>query len=109
MIQSNRKKAIIDKRTVIHTAYLMLLEDPEDPTFTSRDMADATNVPLQNAHALIRRCQLSGFVCKVGEKKTKGRPANIYMLTDRGIERGQFYFERYNPITGELDYKKKGE
>jgi len=90
---------VIDQRTVVFTAYMLMLETPEKcKTFRSRDIAKAAGVDVAHTAAIIRKCWLAGLISKKG---MKGRTM-IYELTKRGIDRGDYYFNHWNQITNEF-------
>ena len=90
-------KPVIDQRTVIFSAYVLMLEDPEKYTlFRSRDIAKEAGVDVAHTAALIRKCYLVGLISKKGMEKGH---IMRYKLTERGVERGEYYFEHWNQIT----------
>lgn len=91
--------AVIDQRTVVFTAYMLMLDDPENFTlFRSRDIAKAAGVDVAHTAALIRKCFMAGLISKEG----KDGKAMLYKLTKHGAERGEYYMIHYNSITGEM-------
>ena len=87
---------VLDQRTVVFTAYILMLEDPDKYiTFRSRDIAKVVDVTVSHTSALIRKCYLAGLISKKG---MKGRTM-IYELTNYGVERGKYYFDHWNQIT----------
>ena len=90
---------VIDQRTVVYSAYVLMLEDPEKYTlFRSRDIANAAGVDVAHTAALIRKCYLAGLISKEG---MEGRTMK-YKLTKRGVDRGEYYFEHWNQVTNEF-------
>ena len=91
--------SIIDQRTVIFQAYMLLLGDEDRYTkFKSRDISEVTGVDTVHVSALIMKCIKVDLIRRVGKD---GR-AQLYELTDRGISRGEFYFKNYNSVTNTL-------
>jgi len=88
-------KPVIDQRTVIFSAYMLMLENPECKTFRSRDIAKEAGVDVAHTAALIRKCYLADLISKEGMDGN----AMLYKLTKRGTERGEYYFEHWNQIT----------
>lgn len=90
---------VIDQRTTIYTAYVLMLEDPGRYTlFRSRDVAKAAGVDVAHTAALIRKCFLAELISKEGMDGNAMR----YKLTKKGLDRGEYYFEHWNPITNEM-------
>ena len=87
---------IIDQRTVIYNAYIMMVGDVDK--FKSRDISKVTGVDVVHVSALIAKCMKRGLIRKNG---IEGRAA-IYELTDFGIRRGEWLFEHYNPVTNDI-------
>ena len=90
---------IIDQRTVIYNAYLLMVGDEDRyTTFKTIDISNVTGVGTKHVSALISKCIQVKLIKKVGKD---GRAA-LYKLTDNGINRGEYYFQHWNPITNEI-------
>lgn len=87
---------IIDQRTVIYNAYVLMVGDIDK--FRSRDISKATGVDVVHVSALISKCMKKGLVQKAG---SEGKAA-LYKLTTSGRSRGEWLFEHYNPVTNEI-------
>lgn len=92
---------IIDQRTTVYNSYLLMVGDEDKYTiFKTADIADATGVDMKHVSASISKCIQANLIKKVGKE---GR-AGLYKLTDHGINRGEYYFQHWNPITNEMTY-----
>jgi len=90
---------IIDQRTTIYNAYLLMVGDEDRYTiFKTIDISNATDVDIKYVSASISKCIHAKLVKKVGKE---GR-AGLYKLTKDGLNRGEYYFQHWNPITNEL-------
>lgn len=90
---------IIDQRTTIYNAYLLMVGDEDRYTiFKTTDITNVTGVDTKYVSASIAKCIQSKLIKKVGKE---GR-AGLYTLTNDGINRGEYYFQHWNPITNEL-------
>lgn len=90
--------SIIDQRTVIYNAYLMGFDKEDNAIFKSRDISKITDVDVVHVSALIMKCIKADLIRRAGRE---GR-AQLYELTPRGVDRGEWLFYHYNPLTNEI-------
>ena len=90
---------IIDQRTTIYNAYLLKMNNADKYTlFKSRDISKVTGVDTAHVSALLLKCVKAGLVRKAGKEGN----ATLYELTAKGLNRGDWLFEHYNPVTNEI-------
>lgn len=90
---------IIDQRTTIYNSYLLMVGDEDRYTiFKTIDIANVTGVDKKNVSGSIAKCIQAKLIERVGKEGREG----LYKLTKSGLNRGEYYFKYWNPITNEM-------